>query len=143
MGLDVKQKGEIVRAIFEEGWNRGEFDSFAPYLADEILFHWRGERLKTNLADLRRLVDAWHASFPDLHFEIVDILVDGNRAAVNLVFAGTQTGTWKDLPPSGRRARVQEMMFFRFEDGRLVELWEVFDEWELRRQLKAEERRRP
>lgn len=141
MGLDAKQKGEIVRAIFEEGWNRVEFDSFAPYLADEILFHWRGERLKTNLADLRRLVDAWHASFPDLHFDVVDILVDGNRAAVNLVFTGTQKGAWRDLPPSGRQARVEEMMFFRFEEDRLVELWEVFDEWELRRQLEAEERR--
>jgi len=140
MGLNVTQKAEIVRAIFEEGWNRAEFDSFAPYLAGEILFHWRGKRLKTNLADLRRLVDAWHASFPDLHFEVADILVDGNRAAVNLVFTGTQAGAWKELPPSGRRARVQEMMFFRFEEDRLVELWEVFDEWELRRQLEAEEK---
>ena len=143
MDPDAKQKGEIVRAIFEEGWNRRAFDSFAPYLADEILFHWRGARLKTDLADLRRLVDAWHASFPDMHFDVVDVLVDGNRAAVNLVFTGTQTGAWKDLPPSGRRARVQEMMFFRFQNGRLVELWEVFDEWELRRQLAADGERGP
>ena len=137
--LDEKRKGEIVRAIFEDGWNRAEFDSFARYLADEIRFHWRGEQITTNLADLRRLVDAWRASFPDLHFEVHDVLVDGDRAAVNLTFTGTQTGTWKDLPPSGRRAQAQEMMFFRFEDGRLVELWEVFDEWELRRQLAAGE----
>lgn len=139
MGIDAKRKHEIVRAIFEEGWNRAQFDSFAAYLGDEIVFHWRGKQLKTNLADLRRLVDAWHASFADLHFEVLDVLVDGNGAAVNLLFTGTQTGAWKDLPPSGRKARVEEMMFFRFEDGRLVELWEVFDEWELRRQLGAEE----
>jgi steroid delta-isomerase-like uncharacterized protein len=139
VGLNAERKAEIVRAIFEEGWNRAEFDSFAPYLADEILFHWRGQELKTNLAELRRLVDAWRASFPDLHFNVVDVIVDGSRAAVNLVFMGTQMGAWRELHPSGRRARVEEMMFFRFEDGRVVELWEVFDEWELRRQLEAAE----
>lgn len=139
MGLDAEQKREIVRAIFEEGWNRAEFDSFAAYLGDEIVFHWRGKQLTTNLADLRRLVEGWQASFADLHFEVLDVLVDGDRAAVNLLFTGTQTGAWKDLPPTSRRARVQEMMFFRFEEDRLVELWEVFDEWELRRQLGAEE----
>jgi predicted ester cyclase len=51
------------------------------------------------------------------------------------VFTGSQQGPWRELEPTGRSVEVEEMMFFRFEDGLLVELWEVFDEHEMRRQL--------
>ena len=48
--------------------------------------------------------------------------------SVALTFHGTHLGAWAGIEPSGEVVAVEEMMFFRFEDGTLVEMWEVFDE---------------
>lgn len=55
--------------------------------------------------------------------------------AVRLILTGTHQGTWKDIPATGKHVRVTAMMFLRFEDGKLVEIWEDFDELGLRQQL--------
>jgi predicted ester cyclase len=50
-------------------------------------------------------------------------------------FSGTHRGEVLDLPPTGRAVRVSEMVFFRINDGRIVEAWEEWDEHGMRRQL--------
>lgn len=125
----------IVRDIFEQGWNLQRFESFAEFVADAVTFNFRGGKNSTNLLELIDLVAYWRSAFPDLQFSLVEVLAAGDTVAVNMVFAGTHKGQWQDLPPTGRRIRVEEMMFFRFENGTIIEMWEVYDEFEMRRQL--------
>ena len=47
---------------------------------------------------------------------------------------------WQGVPASGNRVRVAEMMMFRFEGERIVELWEMFDDLALMEQIGAERR---
>ena len=42
---------------------------------------------------------------------------------------------WFGTPATGREVSVDEMMFFRFEDGLLVEMWEVDDQLTMRTQM--------
>lgn len=133
--LTPKDKKRIIREIFEQGWNRQQFDSFSAHLAENIIFNFRGMRQKTNLEDLKSLVAFWKGAFPDLQFMILNLLTENDIVAVNLLFTGTHEGVWRDLAPTGRRVQVEEMMFFRFENGKLVELWEVYDEAGMRRQI--------
>ena len=135
MTLTTQEMMQVVRDVFEQGWNRQEFDSFAPHLADEIVFNYRRGQQTTNLNELKGLVAWWLTAFPDLEFEVVGLTGSDDLVAVNLVLRGTHEGSWMELQPTGRTFEVDEMMFFRFEDGLVVELWEVFDEHELRHQL--------
>ncbi len=52
------------------------------------------------------------------------------------MFTGTHLGEWQGLPPTGQKIEVEEMMFFRFEKGKIVELWEVYDEASMIGQIK-------
>lgn len=61
-------------------------------------------------------------------------MAEEDRAAARLVHSGTHQGAWRGLPPTGRTIEVEEMMFFRFEDGRIGEVWEVTDEHAERKQ---------
>lgn len=137
--MDVTQtiRQRVVRDIFLNGWNRQEFDEVAPHLPGPVDFNFRGDRFTTSLDELKRLVAMWRAAFPDLHFKIQGIAGEGDLVAINLIFTGTHRGPWKDLDPTGRRIEVEEMMFFRFDGDRLVEIWEVFDEHRMRQQLAA------
>ncbi len=136
MSLDIEGKKQVIRNIFEHGWNQEEFTSFAEYIADKATFNFRGNQQITNLEDLKNLVVFWRTAFPDLTFEILDIIAETDLAAANLVFTGTHTGEWQGIPPSGQKIQVEEMMFFQFENGKIVEMWEVYDEAAMLNQIK-------
>ena len=136
MKLDAEGKKQVIRNIFEHGWNQSRYDSFSDFLEESVFLNFRGTRHVTNLDELKSLVAFWKAAFPDLTFQILDIIVETDLAAANLVFTGTHEGEWQGIPPSGQEITVEEMMFFRFENGKLVELWEVYDEAAMLDQIK-------
>jgi len=128
----------VVRRIFGDAWNRAEFEGVADAIDDGAVFNHRGASWVTGFAELRHLVTAWRRAFPDLHFTIDDLVAEGDRVAARLTFTGTHQGEWKGLAATHRRIRVDEMMFFRFADGRVVEIWEVDDEHALWEQLRPD-----
>ncbi len=127
----------IVRDLFLQAWNHGQFQAISPYLGDAPLFHYRGRSWETGLEELKGLIAFWRRAFPDLRFEIINLVGEGDLVAANLVFTATHRGPWQDIPPTGRSIRVEEMMFFRFEEDKIVELWEVMDEFEMMNQLRG------
>lgn len=127
---------EFVRHLFAVAWNTGDISGLdAALAADSVLFHYRGSSAYTSLAELEGLISHWRSAFPDLHMELLDLVSDTETLAARVRYSGTHEGVWFGIPPTGRSINVDEMMFFRFEDGRLVELWEVDDQLSMRTQL--------
>ena len=81
---------QIVRALFERGWNREEFATFSGSLADPVILNFRGEQQSTNLDELKGLVAFWKQAFPDLTFQVVNLIGDQDIVAVNLGSLETQ-----------------------------------------------------
>jgi steroid delta-isomerase-like uncharacterized protein len=52
---------------------------------------------------------------------------EGNRIVALFSLSGTHQGSYMGVPATGKRVRVQELNFYRFEDGMLVELWPTPD----------------
>jgi len=67
------------------------------------------------------------AGFSDYHGAIQEILAEGDRIAVRTVWTGTQDGPFLGLPPSCRKLRFTTADFFRIENGKLAEHWDVVD----------------
>lgn len=124
-----------VRAVFEEGWNQERFETIEPLFAETFTFHVRGTDRTMTVDDLREIVRRWHVGFPDLRFEIHAAVASGDRAAIHATLRGTHDGPWGDLDATGRSISVEHMFFFRLEDERLVEVWELLDRDALRSQL--------
>lgn len=126
---------QITRYLFEEVWNQANFDGLDELISPGALFHIRGHTAPMGPAETRQAITRWHSAFPDFHFAIEEIVAEGDTVAVRLTLSGTHQGPWKDRPPTGRPIAVTAMMFLRFEGGKLAEIWEVFDEHAMRRQL--------
>jgi steroid delta-isomerase-like uncharacterized protein len=117
-------------------WNTGDVSGLESALAaDSMLFHYRGSSDYTSLAELERLISHWRSAFPDFRMELLDLVSDTGMVAARVRYSGTHQGVWFGVPPTGRSVSVDEMMFFRFENGQLVELWEVDDQLSMRIQL--------
>jgi predicted ester cyclase len=85
---------------------------------------------------------AWHAdrrdSFPDLVYEIDDLLVEGEQVAFRWEAAGTQGGTFGPVPATGRPVRYRGATFCRVVDGKVVDVSSVNDLFGLLQQLGIE-----
>jgi predicted ester cyclase len=125
---------ELIRRLFEESWN-GITDDAIAEVPDRATFHYRGAWFETGRESLRQLIAEWRAAFPDLEFEIHHLLAEGDVVAVHLTYRGTHLGPWRGLEATGNRIEVGEMMFFRFDDGVLVEMWEIDDHATMTKQL--------
>ena len=85
---------------------------------------------------------AWHAdrrtSFPDLVYEIADLVADGDQVAFRWEAAGTQRGAFGPVPATGRTVRYRGATFCRVVDGLVVEVSSVNDLFGLLQQLGVE-----
>lgn len=133
----MREQKSVVRALFEQGWNQQDFRFLKDRVADTVQFHYRSAVFSTTLEALQQLVGQWRTAFPDLHFTVGNIVAEGDLVAVSLRYTGTHLGAWAGVPPTGKAIEVEEMMFFRFAEGYLVEAWEVQDEWALWQQIGA------
>jgi steroid delta-isomerase-like uncharacterized protein len=127
--------GAIVREIFERAWNSGDFDGLDRLLADPVDFHYRRSMRTMRPDDLRRTVQSWRSAFPDLRFSVEELIEEADLVAARVTHTGTQRGHMRGHPATGRRMEIDAMYFFRFAYGRLVEVWEVDDEYAMWEQL--------
>ncbi len=133
--MTTRQNLELIRRVFEDGWNRQLFDYLEGRTAGEIRFHYNGHSMDIPGDSLPDFVARWRAAFPDLKMDIRHLIAQDDLVAVSLVLRATHRGEWHGVPPAGNSVEVEETMFFRFENDVLVEMWELFDEHTLWRQI--------
>lgn len=124
-----------VVSMFEQGWNLGETDVFGSTIAKSVDFHYAGSHRVVSRQEMSAIVLRWREAFPDLQITIDEILAEEDIVAARMTWSGTHQGSWRGVEPTGKTATMAMMMFFRFENGLLVELWEVDDQLGLRKQL--------
>ena len=56
------------------------------------------------------------SAFPNLYHVIEDIVIEGDKAAVRLVYTATHTGKLFGFEPTGNRIRYSGACFFKFEN---------------------------
>lgn len=125
---------DLVRWLFEEVFSRGRTHDLEDRIG-EVTFHYGGTTRQTDGGALRELVDGYRSGFPDLQFDVEDLVGEGDRVAARLRLRGTHRGVWRGVRGTGQSIDIDVMMVFRFEDDRLVEVWEVDDALRRDRQL--------
>ena len=126
----------VIERYFEEAWNRGELDALHELIHPDYCNHSPGlpglppgpEGLKPILMGLRR-------AFPDLHFEIRNLIVTAEQVAVHCTMTGTHLGDLFGAAPTGKQIRVNQMQIEKFRDGLIVEHWRQSDDLGMMRQL--------
>jgi steroid delta-isomerase-like uncharacterized protein len=88
---------------------------------------------------MKRFIQMFRQSFPDLIFTIELIVAENDLVAVHLTARGTHLGELRGLPPTGKRVSIGGAAIHRIEQGKIVETYQVVDRLSLREQLGAPE----
>ena len=129
--MNSQSNETMVRAFMERAFHQGELSAVDAFNAPDGVDHQ--EPPGTDLiAHLKQVVVALRTAFPDLHFDIHELLADGDIVAFRSTMTGTHTGTLsilpgQSLPPTGRRVAVPHMYFLRVVDGKTTDLWHLWN----------------
>jgi C-1 hydroxylase len=124
----------LVRA-FVEAWNERDLDRFDDLMAESCQLTVGGATISCSPAATRAIAEHWLAGFPDYRFQLLDLIAEGDKVVARMPFSGTQTGPVLDLAVTGRSVQVSEIVIFRIAGGKIIEAWEEYDEFGMRRQL--------
>ncbi len=106
----------VVRRLVDEVLNGGRLEAidelYAPALSPAA----------------KRWIAPFRASFPDTRMEVIDLVAEGETVVGRFTCSGTHLGEWLGHAPTGRRFEaVDEVSFFRFRAGRIVDAWGIED----------------
>ena len=135
--MTVEQNKRLVARVFTEAFNQGQFDVIDDVVADNGVDHQHPNE-PSFAQHLKEVATAMRTAFPDLHFQITEMIGEGEWVAVHSVMTGTNTGELRRplmlppqappaLPPTGRPVRVAHMHMIRFQNGRNTELLHLMD----------------
>ena len=131
MECDVRS---IVDAYYA-ALNQRNVDALAAVVTSDFRHHDSGRA--RDFIDFVHVLEAFTDGFPDLTHEVVEVVVDvsGNQAAARTTTSGTHLGIFLDHPPTGRVFRAGALALFRIANGRVSEIWNVFDTMQMLQQL--------
>ena len=135
----TRTAADVVRMQFDL-FNRRDLDSLAELTSEES--EWINLPFDTEMYGqdgCRDFMQDWIDGFPDAKAEIVSMIADGNRVAVEFIGRGTHDGTLStsdgDIEPTGRKMELRFCQVTEVDNGLIEKVTLYFDSASMLRQL--------
>ena len=122
---DQEANKRLFRDYLETVFNKRQIDAADRYLVDTLIEH--NPNLPQGLDGRKKFLANVFAGFSDYHGEIQEILAEGDKIVVRILWTGTQDGPFLGQPASGAKLRFATADFIRIENGKFAEHWDVVD----------------
>jgi steroid delta-isomerase-like uncharacterized protein len=124
----------VVRRFIDEIFVAGSADAVDSLIAPDAQFHTYpfGDDPR---GGMRAAIERVRVGLSDVTFTTQDLVAEGDLVAARLTTAGTQTGPFMGMPPTGKRYEIEELHLFRIRNGQVTEHWHQFDQMGMLRQL--------
>jgi steroid delta-isomerase-like uncharacterized protein len=135
---ELQQRKSKIRRHFLEVLNQGKLASIEEIYHPQYVLHAPvGTGDTIGYEGLKQRVIDFRTGFPDIRFTVETIIIEDDDAAARWTLAGTHTGNFVGLEPTGRSVIVPGILMLRFEGDRIVEGWSGFDAMDMMQQLGA------
>jgi steroid delta-isomerase-like uncharacterized protein len=136
--VGVVENKALIRRFYEEVWGRGDSQFSGEVFHDDYVRHdLRPSAAESGPAGQTTIALDFRRAVPDLDWHVDLILGDGDYIVGRWTATGTQTGPWGAIPASGKPVSFSGVNIFRFEDGKVAEIWNHRDDLGLMTQLGA------
>ena len=115
----------IVKNIMEEGFGNRNLQIIDQYVSDGFIEHQFGS--KNGKEGLKNTILQLHESLSGFRYVLLNSISDGDIIWTHYKAFAIQSGTFMNLPPSGKQISIEIMDIFRFENGLLSEHWGIPD----------------
>jgi steroid delta-isomerase-like uncharacterized protein len=129
----------LVRRWFEEVWNQRRVETVHELLTAESECHSETGVLKGPAAFVEKNLTPFLAAFPDVRVTVEGTVAEGDEVVVRWSARGTHTGDGMGMAPTGRRVSFRGMTWIRFQNGKMMEGRDCWNQSGLLQALRAGE----
>ena len=117
--------------------NRQDWPHLGQFVATDVRHNGR----PFGLAGYQRMLEGDFRAIPDLQFRAEFIVTNPPLLGCRLVFDCTPVADLFGIAVNGRPVRFDEHVFYRFETGRIAEVWSIIDQAAIARQVSGSSQR--
>lgn len=138
---EIGERGADLQLLKEttQRWIHGIWDNQDLALLDELAspdYVYRVPGQEDVHADaLPELLAGLHAAFPDLHNTIEQQVAEDGIVVTRGTTHGTNLGPYGEMEATGKTIALPWILITRFDQGRIVEDWELYNELTFETQL--------
>jgi hypothetical protein len=133
--VDVKENEDaLMRAV--AAWNSGDVASYLELYDDRIKLH-AGTYDFPDKAAVEGMYKGFFGATTAPRLKIHESFGDGDKLVARYTVTGTHTGELMGIPPTGREISIIGITIMHFDDGNVVERWDVDDSAEALSRLRS------
>jgi predicted ester cyclase len=122
-----------VRRFYEAFTVQHDIPAATVNLSESAVITWQSQTM--DVPSYQGIGRMFLDAFPDLHFQIDEQFVAGDRVVTRGTWSGTNSGSLMGAPSTGKSFRSAGIVIDRVVEGRIVERWEVGDVFGMMQQI--------
>ncbi|MCI0694953.1 ester cyclase [candidate division KSB1 bacterium] len=134
---DDENNTATMKRFYEEVVNKGNLKLIDELVAAEFVEHEELPGLKPGREGLKEFFSMFRAAFPDLHFQVNDLIAKGDKVWAYITIHGTHKGQFMDMAATGKKIEIKGFDIIRLVNGKAVEHWGLTDTMTMMQQLGA------
>ena len=137
--MSAQEDKQIALSLFE-ALNARDLSLWSKHLAEDYTAEHPGVSVLLNKTWSVGYNQRFVTAFPDIHFEVLSVLAEGDQVLIHWMASGTHderlaTVTGQTIPPTQRGVRVSGALLIEVRDGKIVHDWSYWDQLTLLAQL--------
>ena len=127
----------IIHRLFEECLNQDRIDLLPEVVNSNVVNH-NGNSRTTGLAAYEGNLRRVRGMFPGGRFIVDGVVSNGDQAATHWTLEATHSAPIAGVAATGRPITNHGVVFYRFEQGKIAEIWAEVDQVGVLRQIGVE-----
>jgi steroid delta-isomerase-like uncharacterized protein len=133
--MSVAENKEIIRKKhIEEIFHKGNLTVVDEIISPEYVYHGPLGEYK-GPDGFKKMVTEFRAAFPDVHYDIEEMIGEGDKLVVYYTMTATHKGTFMGIPPTGKKVTLPCVYIYTFKNGKQVQALPFLDTLMLFQQL--------
>jgi steroid delta-isomerase-like uncharacterized protein len=126
---------KVAQDFFDQIWNQGDESAIDRFIAEDAAGN--DPQFGIGRESFREQWKNWRRAFPDINFEIQELVADEqtNTVVSRWVLTGTHSAEFWGAAATGNKIKVDGVSIDRIKDGMVVSGFDAWDSMVLRRQI--------
>lgn len=133
--MSTEENKALLSRVRDEVYGQQRLDSLEEYFRHDVIVHEPDEDV-LGIEAVKGYLAAYLAAFPDTNVTVEDVVAEGDKVVSRYTARGTHTGRTEAYgPPTGRQMMLQGITLHHFRDGKVAEMWDLYDALAVMQQL--------
>ncbi|MGO4293057.1 ester cyclase [Chitinophaga sp. RAB17] len=106
----------IVQELYETSLNKKQLELLPNQISEEFAGAGGAKGVKGFIDPFMPLINA----FPDIQYKLITLVSEGDKVVVRWKWTGTQTGTFRNVPATGKTISSDGISIYEFKNGKIV-----------------------